>query len=231
LDAAVSVYDVAEALPGIRILRQRCRALAMLEAVASPDWESRYYSFAAEWGGGWQFATMRSGSGEEYDIVFTASGVFIRGLDHESPMSPGGNDDELWPGLLDGLPDALLSVADGPAFNVNGVLDATFCLWRLADDPGWGTGRVALPAVRGNRTDPDGAGMLDILCDPTPRTYLAFAADIHGRNLPEPAATHVYALRPLDTATVAALNPDLTLDDLREEVAGIGYPCAGPRTR
>jgi hypothetical protein len=43
----VNVTDVAAELPNIPLLRDRCRALAMIEAIVSPDWESRYYSFDA----------------------------------------------------------------------------------------------------------------------------------------------------------------------------------------
>ena len=45
LDVPVTIDDVARQLPGIEELRDHCRPLAMLEAVLSPDWESRYYSF------------------------------------------------------------------------------------------------------------------------------------------------------------------------------------------
>ncbi|WP_328884814.1 hypothetical protein [Streptomyces sp. NBC_00316] len=43
LDVPVTVYDVARQLPTIANLRDLCRSLAMLDAILSPDWESRYY--------------------------------------------------------------------------------------------------------------------------------------------------------------------------------------------
>jgi hypothetical protein len=32
-------------------------------------------------------ASMRNGSGDAYSIVFSSHGAFIRGMEHESPMS------------------------------------------------------------------------------------------------------------------------------------------------
>lgn len=43
LDEPVTVYGVARQLPTIADLRELCRSLAMLDAILSPDWESRYY--------------------------------------------------------------------------------------------------------------------------------------------------------------------------------------------
>ncbi|KUM80987.1 hypothetical protein AQI70_03055 [Streptomyces curacoi] len=48
---------------------------------------------------------MRSGSGDEFDVVFSLAGAYIRGFDHESPMSPNA-EDVVWPGVLDSVPGA-----------------------------------------------------------------------------------------------------------------------------
>ncbi len=95
----MTVYDVARQLPTIRELRDLCRSLAMLDAILSPGWESRYFSFDAAWAENEEMASMRNGSGDEYSIVFSAAGAYIRGFDHESPMSPYNDDDrDPWPG-------------------------------------------------------------------------------------------------------------------------------------
>jgi hypothetical protein len=95
-DADVTVYDIATQLPSIEMLRQRCKALAMLDAIIGGD----YYTYDRAWGAN-EAASMRNGSGEEYDVVFTADGVFIRGLYHESPMFEYTGE-QPWPRLLDG---------------------------------------------------------------------------------------------------------------------------------
>jgi hypothetical protein len=217
-----TVYDMALALPDIATLHRRCRALAVLEAIVSPEWESRYYSYDAAWNTGEQMASMRNGSGDEYSIVFTAAGAFIRGFAHESPMSPWGNDGELWPGLLDGLPDVFAPQIAEPAFSDNGTLCATFCLWRQTDDAQWHTGRIDFPAVRGYLDDRDGSGLLTILCDGTGEVYRAFAADYYEAEVDPAAVSHVYAGLPLDDHIVGLLNPDLVLADVADEVTAMG---------
>ncbi|MFJ9743779.1 hypothetical protein ACIRS4_37680, partial [Streptomyces sp. NPDC101166] len=75
-------------LPEIQVLRDRCRAMAMLDAILSPEWESRYYSFDSTWGEGEEVASMRNGSGDDWFIVFSGAGVYGRGFDHEAPNAP-----------------------------------------------------------------------------------------------------------------------------------------------
>ncbi len=124
----MTVEDVARALPGIGELRDHCRGLALLEAIVSPEWESRYYSFAED------TATMRDGQGDEYRIVFSPAGAYAEGFAHESVMSPWahGDDPEVWPGVLDSVPEAFrpyVSEADA-----DGPPAVTACLWRAATD-------------------------------------------------------------------------------------------------
>ncbi|WP_459547551.1 hypothetical protein [Nocardia sp. X0981] len=100
----MTVYDVARRLPAIADLRNLCRSLAMLDAILSPDRESRYYSFSTAWAEGEETASMSNGSGDEYSIVFSVAGAYVRGFSHESLMSPYANDCEPWPGVEDGVP-------------------------------------------------------------------------------------------------------------------------------
>jgi hypothetical protein len=80
--------------------------MAVLEAVLSPEWESRRHSFDDHWSETESTASMRSGSGDEYSIVFSAAGAYVRGFDHESPMSPYAEDGP-WPGVLNEVPEVL----------------------------------------------------------------------------------------------------------------------------
>ncbi|ONH32502.1 hypothetical protein [Pseudofrankia asymbiotica] len=225
----MNVYEVAARLPDISVLRDRCRALAMLEAIVCPEWEFRYYSFDASWAPAKEMASMRDGSGDAYSIVFGPAGAFIRGFDHESPMSPvvvGG----LWPGLVDTVPEVFQAHVDEPAFSFDGRLEATFVLWRQHHDDHWRTGTMELPPHAGHRESPDGAELLTILCDPGPNIYLAFAADYYEVALDTVAVSRLWTLHPLDGTTVTALNPDLTLADVRQDAEQTGYPVTHPRT-
>ncbi|SNR93431.1 hypothetical protein SAMN05216276_1001307 [Streptosporangium subroseum] len=44
LNVGMTVHEVAAQLPEIPVLRAHCRALAMLDAILSPEWEYRYHS-------------------------------------------------------------------------------------------------------------------------------------------------------------------------------------------
>ncbi|MFH9723623.1 hypothetical protein ACH4M4_11725 [Streptomyces sp. NPDC017254] len=225
----MTVYDVARALPGIEELRDHSRGLAMVEAVLSPVWESRYYSFDAHWSESEQLASMKDGSGGEYTIVLSPAGAFARVFDHESPMSPFGAlaDGQTWPGVLDGVPEAFREYLTEPAFtDEDGVHVTTACLWREPADTAWHTGPVAFTDLE-DREDPDGSGrLLHLLTDRTAEAYAEFAEDYYERPVDIEAVRHLLALRPLTAEIVAALNPQVTLADLAEDVREIGYPTA-----
>lgn len=216
-------HDVAAALPKIRVLRDRCRALATLEAILSPEWEDRYYSFDAHWGPGEEMASMRNGSGDSWSIVFSRAGAFVRGFDHESPMSPAANGGALWPGLVEGMPEVFAPCVNEPAFSSDGTPDATVCIWRRPSDDEWHVGVLDRP----EGDDPDGADWLfAVLLDGTPTSYREFAEDYYEADLDVDPVNEVFALQTLTDELVQRLNPDVTLGDLGDDLAEIGYPGA-----
>ncbi|MEU7824196.1 hypothetical protein [Catellatospora sp. NPDC049133] len=217
----MNVYDIAAALPAIDVLRGRCQALAVLERVIDTD---PYYVYTRDWGDD-EAALMSNGSGDEWAVVFTSDGVFIRVFDHESEMSPYRDPDrELWPGLLDGLPEVFGPQAAEPAFgDETGQFLATAVLWRLAGDEDWHAGEgIVFPPD----DSVDGAGMLAILLDDIVARYVAFAEDYYEIEVDPAAVGQVVAHQPLTDALVRSLNPTTALADLHDDVAAIGYPMA-----
>ncbi|MFH8729694.1 hypothetical protein [Streptomyces termitum] len=223
----MTVYDVARALPGIEELRDHSRGLAMLDAVLSPRWEGRFYSYDAHWSETEQLASMKDGQGGEYTIVLSPAGAFARVFDHESPISPYGPlaDGAPWPGVLDGVPDAFREYLTESAFlDEDDVHVTTACLWRETGDTAWRTGPVDLTGLE-DHEDPDGAArFLALLVDRTPEAYAAWASDYYETAVDLDAVRHVLALRPLTQEVVTALHPGLGLADLDEDRAEIGYP-------
>lgn len=224
LTEPVTAADVAHALPGIAALRDRCRALATLDAVMSPEWGDRYYSFDSRWGEGEEMASMRNGSGDEWSIVFSAAGAFIRGFDHESDMSPYADEDHrLWPGLVESVPEAFAQCVAEPAFSDDRSLLATVVLWRGRHDDRWHHGDVTFPGGE----DPDGADWLfEVLVDDTPAAYQRFADEYYEVELDARAISEVLSLAPLTDELVESLNPDVDLETLATDLAAIGYPAA-----
>ncbi len=217
---------MAAQLPDLSALQERCRAVAMLDAVLCPEWDSRRYSYTPDWGGGSSAAEIRNGSGDDSFIVFAPAGGFIRGFEHESPMSPWRTDPPTqWPGLTDGLPEVFAEFLTESAFALEGVFAATYCLWRQQHDTSWQTGPVTYPDHRSG-VSPDGSDQFlnEILTSPNSLPYQQFARDYFEMQ-PDPAAIeHVFGLRPLTESVVRALNPDITLDDLADDIDNIGYP-------
>lgn len=223
----MTAHETARLLPAVPDLRDRCRAMAMLEAILSPEWADRYHSYDRAWAPGAELASMRDGSGDEYSIVFADGSAFIRGFAHESPMSPYGNDGP-WPGVLNAVPEPLRRWVTEPAFtDEDGMPVVTACLWRGPSDDGWRTGDIDYP----DGPDPDGAnGLFRLLTAPAPaatEAFRDFAEDYYGEPLDAAALRHVYALRPLTGEVVAALNSELTLTDVAEDAQSAGYPPAG----
>lgn len=220
----MTAHDVARLLPDIPVLRDLCRSMAVLEAVLSSEWSSRYHSFDADWSPGEEMASMRNGSGDEYSIVFSAAGAYIRGFDHEAVMSPYGNDGP-WPGVLDSVPHVFRHWVEEPVFcDEDGMPVVTASLWREAGDDCWRVGEIEYPD---GESDPDGsAHLFELLMDPSPEAFQRFAEDYYGVIVDLDAVRHVYALRPLTQAVVTTLNAGLALEDLAEDLAAARYPSA-----
>ncbi len=200
----------------------------MLDAILSPDWGSRYYSFNCRWSSYEEMASMRDGCGNDYSIVFSAAGAYARGSDHESPMSPYRvRPATPWPGLFESVPEVFRPYLEEPAFSEpDGTPRATICFWREFADAEWQSGPVEVPAQY--MEDADGAELLfDVLADGRPEAYQRFAEEYYEVEVDIDAVRHIYALQPLTQNIVSSLNPDVALADLEEDRAQIGYPAQG----
>jgi hypothetical protein len=221
----VTVYEIATKLPTIQVLRSRCRALAVLERIIDRGEPS--YAYTTTWGGD-EAALMSNGSGDEWAIVFSNDGAFIRVFDHESAMSPYRDSDrELWPGLLDGIPASFRPQIEEPAFSdEDGQFLATAVLWRQTGDERWHAGEgIVFPLSGGPYdTDPDGSGMLDILLDDIVDRYVEFAGDYYAMEANRASIEHIVGHHPLTDKVVQALHPGITVAELRDDLAAIGYP-------
>ncbi|WP_232668152.1 hypothetical protein [Pseudonocardia sp. TRM90224] len=217
----MSVLDVISRLPEIPVVRDRARAIAVLDAIVSPTRDFRYFWFNSRWSPTEELASMSNGSGDDYSIVFSPAGACALGFDHESSMSPYRvRPAAPWPGLFDGLPEAFRRYVTDPAFiDETGTPVTTVCFWREPGASGWETGRAEDPADDGGAEE-----LFAVLTAGHPEAYQRFAEDIYEIAADIEAIRHVYAMQPLTQSVVSALHPDATLADLHEDLTRIGYP-------
>lgn len=162
--------------------------------------------------------SMRNGEGDHWFCVFGEPGAFLKGFDHESPMSPWHNPDhQVWPGVLDAVPHAFSAYLKESAFSPE---ETSFCIWRNHADSRWHKGTIQYP----DGPDPDGSSWMLSLLDGSPVTYKTWADGYYGKYIPLTAVEHIYAYRPLIADVVRELNPAIEPLDLRDDIAEIGYP-------
>jgi hypothetical protein len=204
-------------LPDIPTVRTLSQSLAVLDAVLSPAWEYRYFSFDAHWFAQQSLASMRNGEGDHYFIWFGPTGAVLKGFCHESPMSPYRvHPPQIWPGIIDSLPNVFRGVLTEPAFVKE---ETTFCFWRGVEDSVWQAGTIQFP----DGNDPDGSVSLLRFLDADPHTYQQWAETYYECSVDLSAVAHVYEHRPLTDAVVKILNASLSLDTLKSDLVEIGF--------
>ncbi|MER5781507.1 hypothetical protein ABT104_07215 [Streptomyces mobaraensis] len=213
----MTVHTLVKLLPDPDALRTRCRALALLDHILDPSFPT--YSFTPDWRPGVDLATMDSGSGDEYAVVFDSAGVFLYGFDHESDATPWREWPRVhWPGLLDGLPASLARYAETPEFLLDGFFDATVCVWREEGSAAWRHGPVEFA-----EGETDGADWLfDRLVDGSAEAYVAYAEDYFEQRVDRDAVAAVLAGTPLSRGTVTALSA-ADFDAVAARARALGY--------
>jgi hypothetical protein len=194
-------------LPPPAQLETICKGLAALDAILCDDWECRCYSFDAKWdpAGRERMASMRSGSGDEWFLLFAGDLAFLKMFWHERPhQDPSA--------VYAGLPAALESQLSEPAFSMDEV---TVGGWY--DGVSW--------TLRGD-TDPVShelamlTGSAELYCNHA-REYLEL-------EVPEDAVANVLAGMPLDEALLGKLGSTRTLTELAGDLEELGYGASAP---
>jgi hypothetical protein len=206
----ISTQDYS-ALPDAASLKSLSKALAALDAINSPDWEYRYYSYSADWAEGEEVLTMRDGEGDEMLILFRAEGCVINGFLHEYDQPDKAQ-------ITRGLPSYFDDFIFGEPVNSIGT---TFCLW-YTPAHGWQTGMLA--------NEEDGSEELLFIFDGKPETYAEWADKYYGDETDR---------APMDVAAVAQVYQGATLTkelvlrivdevedwaQLADDLQAFGYP-------
>ncbi|GAA4370529.1 hypothetical protein GCM10023185_45080 [Hymenobacter saemangeumensis] len=199
-----------DALPDANSLKRLAKALAVLDAVNSPDLEFRYYTFNAEWSEDEQVLEMSDGEGDQMLVLFRPEGCVINGyLDGlEQPDKSQ---------VTRGLPAAFDDFMFGEPVSSIGT---SFCLW-YTPGQGWQTGVVG---------DDDSSEELLYMLDGNPETYADWADEYYGdetERSPIDADTvaQVYRGETLTKAMVLRIVDEVEdWAQLETDLQAIGYP-------
>ena len=199
-------------LPSIPELRRVTQSLAMLDAILSPEWDYRYYSFNSAWGSGEEMASMRNGSGDDWFLLLDHAGAAIKGFAHEL-----ADTSLLSQNIQTQVPTDFSSFLNEPALSMQ---HATFCYWRKTGDSSWSK-------VDGG-PDHDGADEMLALLGSGPSGYKEWAEDYYEVPVAVDAVTALFAHQPLSDSLILALNPDADIDFTYGQAQEIGYPRGAP---
>jgi hypothetical protein len=197
-------------LPGREKLQATCKAMAVLDAILSQDWEYRYYSYNSAWSETEAFFEMRDGQGDQMLILFREEGCVINGF---SAAAEKHSKEE----LTNGMPEVFNEFIFGEPVNSIGT---TCCLWTTGVT--WETGIL-----------PDRDDLSRELLGPLdgkPETYIKWAsAYFEGTystgGIPLETVTRIYNQEPLSKEMVLSITAGLEdWEQLEADLIEISYP-------
>ena len=233
-------------LPNPNELQKICKSISALEAIISPEWEYRYYSYQRDWSETEDFCEMRNGQGDQMLMVFSENGTCINGFALKSEMNGWRNIPineersfveklfgskketktkltQIVPkGILDNLPAAFNEFIFGEPVQSIGT---TFCIWQTDTDNEWQTGEVNLP----KNDYKDGSSDLLQLLDGNPLTYKNWAEEYYedefeSRELKLGLIERIYDGTVISKDLAIEINPNLEdFEKLKSDLNEIGY--------
>lgn len=207
--------DVLERLPNPVNLKRLMKIQASLNMILCQDEWLRYHSFVEDWNAGVSMAKIDNGAGDHLIILYSSEGSIIKGFDHESGLSPYAQDEhEVWKGIYDDVPKALLTLLKDEAIEVD---DVTFCIWRKNSDTNWHKGKVQIP-----KGESDGSDFLLGCIFRTAEDFAAFATDYFELSLPLNVVAKIYDGFPITEEMIAILNPGCDVKEVFLELGSLG---------
>jgi hypothetical protein len=198
-------------LPDREKVQAICKAISVLDAIISQEWQYRYYSYNNKWAENEEFCEMRDGSGDHMLILFRQDGCIINGFAHEFEQQDKES-------LTRNLPSIFNEFIFGEPVKSIGT---TFCLW-TTERKDWQVGQI-------KNYDDNSAEMLNIF-DGNPQTYINWASEYFEESyvesgIPLDIVIKIYNGQPLTREMVLAIVGELEdWKQLEADLNEIGYP-------
>ena len=197
-------------LPDRRSLESICKAISVLDAIISQEWQYRYYSFNSKWSANERCLQLRNGSGDEMHVLFREDGCAINGFAHEYEQQDKSK-------LTNNLPAIFNEFIFGePVISIG----TTFCLW-TTELKNWQVGQ--LESFEDNSEE-----MLTIF-DGQPQTYINWATEYFEESykesgIPLDTVTKIYSGQPLTKEMVLSIVDKLEdWEQLEKDLIEINY--------
>jgi hypothetical protein len=198
-------------LPDRKTLQTICKAISVLDAIISQEWEYRYYSYNNKWSDDEEFCEMRNGSGDQMLILFRQDGCIINGFAHEFKQQDKQK-------LTLNLPQIFETFLFEEPVKTIGT---TFCLW-TTEQKKWQTGQI-------ENYEDHSDEMLNIFGG-NPQTYISWATEYFEESyiesgIPLKTVTEIYNGQTLTKGMVLSIVEDLEdWEQLETDLNEIGYP-------
>ncbi|KAF2509130.1 hypothetical protein [Flavobacterium foetidum] len=199
------------ALPNKETLQTICKAISVLDAIISQEWEYRYYSYNNKWTDNEEFCEMRNGSGDQMLILFRLDGCVINGFAHEFVQQEKQKLTKNLPSIFDEF------IFSEPVKTIG----TTFCLW-TTEQQNWQVGQI-------ENYDDNSEEMLNIF-DGNPQTYIDWATEYFEESyiesgIPLNTVTKIYNGQTLTKEMVLSIVEELEdWEQLENDLNEIGYP-------
>lgn len=198
-------------LPTRKALQGICKAISVVDAILSADWQYRYFSYNCKWTKDEEFFEMRDGEGCHMLVLFHKKGCVINGVDPEVPKADKKQ-------LTKGLPKIYEEFIFGEPVKSFGT---TFCLWTNEHEQ-WQTGEIK--NYKDNSKD-----FLNFF-SPKPHQYIEWAThyfegSFKEGGIPLNTVTKIYKGEMLTKKMVLSIvNDHEDWNQLKEDLEEINYP-------
>lgn len=151
----ISTRNLKE-LPDIDKLQKLYQSMAAIDMIfrRTNKYSEGEIHFDSLWDIDEKIAIRDNNQGAQLNIFFYKIGAIIIGFQAGCTMSPYNNDDKIWKGLIENVPDEFLSAVNSAHLEFDGIKHITYCIWKKYSDESWNIGEIDFPD---DETDPDGS--------------------------------------------------------------------------